>query len=107
MDTLRAASHRLDDLVAVGLDSAEKGYPPSLFADVFAAARSEGLRAVAHAGEEGPADYVRQALDVLAVERIDHGVRCLEDALLVERLRREQIAAHRLPPVEPPAGRGQ
>ncbi len=91
MDTLRAASHRLDDLLAVGLDSAENGYPPSLFADVFAAARSGGLRAVAHAGEEGPADYVRQALDVLAVERIDHGVRCLEDSSLVERLRREQI----------------
>ena len=83
MDTLRAVSHRLDDLLAVGLDSAEQGYPPSLFAGVFAAARSDGLRAVAHAGEEGPADYVRQALDVLGVERIDHGVRCLEDAPFV------------------------
>ena len=91
MDTWRAVSHRLDDLLAVGLDSAEQGYPPSLFAGVFAAARSDGLRAVAHAGEEGPADYMRQALDVLGVERIDHGVRCLEDAPLVERLRREQI----------------
>ena len=104
---LARGAHRLDDLLAVGLDSAEQGYPPSLFADVFAAARSDGLRVVAHAGEEGPADYVREALDVLGVERIDHGVRCLEDAPLVERLRREQIPLTVCPLVESPAGRGQ
>jgi adenosine deaminase len=91
MDTLRAAAHRFDDLLGVGLDSAEVGNPPSLFTDVYAVARDAGLHAVAHAGEEGPPDYIQQALDLLGVERIDHGVRCLEDADLVERLLREQV----------------
>src|SRR5258705_3484451 len=71
---------------AVGLDSSEKGHPPSKFQRVFARARAEGLRAVAHAGEEGPPAYIREALDLLKVERIDHGVRCEEDPALVERL---------------------
>jgi len=75
----------------VGLDSSEKGRPPSLFERVFAKARACGLRAVAHAGEEGPAAYISEALDLLKVERIDHGVRCLEDSILVERLAREKM----------------
>jgi adenosine deaminase len=75
----------------VGLDSGEKGNPPSKFVRVFAQARAAGLRAVAHAGEEGPAEYVREALDLLHAERIDHGVRCVEDPALVARLAREKI----------------
>ncbi|MGW0172423.1 adenosine deaminase [Rhodococcus sp. NPDC003322] len=78
-------------LLGVGLDSAEVGYPPSLFTDVFARARAAGLHVVAHAGEEGPPDYIRQALDLLGVERIDHGIRCLEDRDLVDRLVRERV----------------
>jgi adenosine deaminase len=78
-------------LVGIGLDSAEVGYPPSLFAGVFARARDAGLRAVAHAGEEGPAEYVWQALDLLGAERIDHGIRALDDAALVDRLARDRI----------------
>jgi adenosine deaminase len=78
-------------IVAVGLDSSETNFPPRLFADVFARARAEGWRAVAHAGEEGPPAYVTEALDVLGVERIDHGVRSLEDPVLVARLRDERI----------------
>jgi adenosine deaminase len=80
-----------DRLVGVGLDSAELAHPPERFARVFARAREAGLRVVAHAGEEGPADYVRQALDRLGAERIDHGVRALEDPDLVRRLAREAI----------------
>lgn len=80
-----------DSFVAVGLDSSEQGHPPEKFAKVFAAARSEGLRTVAHAGEEGPPSYITGALDSLRVDRIDHGVRCLEDPALVERLVRENI----------------
>ncbi|MCK0089925.1 adenosine deaminase [Rhodococcus sp. F64268] len=78
-------------IIALGLDSAEVGYPPSLFEDVFARARAEGLRITAHAGEEGPPEYVRQALDLLGAERIDHGIRSLEDPDLVARLVEEQI----------------
>ncbi len=78
-------------LVAVGLISSELGHPPAKFARVFTRARSEGLRVVAHAGEEGPPEYVREALDVLGAERIDHGVRALEDPALVARLAREQV----------------
>lgn len=89
--TLRAAEPHLDKLVAVGLDSAEFGHPPAGFAAVFDWARALGLHCVAHAGEEGPASYVREALDVLKVERIDHGIRSLEDPELVERLRAERI----------------
>ncbi|WP_243076658.1 adenosine deaminase [Microbacterium sp. SS28] len=76
---------------AVGLDSAEVGYPPSLFVELYEFARSKGLRAVAHAGEEGPANYVRDALDLLHAERIDHGIRSLEDDDLVQRLVRDQV----------------
>ncbi len=79
------------DVMGVGLDSGERGNPPEKFARVFAKARDLGLRAVAHAGEEGPAAYITDALDVLKVVRIDHGVRCDEDPALVERLVREQI----------------
>ncbi|MGG7101683.1 adenosine deaminase [Rhodococcus sp. 24CO] len=78
-------------IVGLGLDSAEVGNPPSLFEDVFARARAEGLRVVAHAGEEGPPEYIWQALDILGAERIDHGVRALEDPALVERLVDEEI----------------
>ena len=78
-------------IIGLGLDSAEVGYPPSLFEDVFARARAEGLHTVAHAGEEGPPEYVWQALDLLGAERIDHGIRSLEDPLLVTRLVDEQI----------------
>jgi adenosine deaminase len=80
-----------DKIHAVGLDSSEVGHPPSKFTDVFDRARSEGFLTVAHAGEEGPPAYIREALDLLKVKRIDHGVRCLEDPVLVERLVREQI----------------
>ena len=86
----RVLEHR-DVISGVGLDSAEVGNPPEKFHTVFERAQAEGLVAVAHAGEEGPPDYIRQALDVLGVARIDHGVRCVEDDLLVERLVAEQI----------------
>ncbi|MFZ2530745.1 MAG: adenosine deaminase [Rhodococcus sp. (in: high G+C Gram-positive bacteria)] len=78
-------------IIGLGLDSAEIGYPPSLFEDVFARARAEGLHVVAHAGEEGPPGYVWQALDLLGAERIDHGIRSLEDPALVARLVDEQV----------------
>jgi len=89
--TLDAALPFRRELVGVGLDSGERGNPPSRFERVFAKARSLGLRPVAHAGEEGPAAYIHEALDLLHVERVDHGVRCDEDPALVERLVREQI----------------
>jgi adenosine deaminase len=73
------------------LDSSESGHPPSKFAAVFDRARRAGLLAVAHAGEEGPAAYISEALDVLQVRRIDHGVRCEEDPELVRRLVRERV----------------
>ncbi|AOV16115.1 adenosine deaminase [Acidihalobacter aeolianus] len=90
-DTLRQAEPYLDRIVAVGLDSSEVGHPPSKFERVFAAAREHGLLTVAHAGEEGPPEYIREALDLLKVSRIDHGVRCLEDDALVERLVAERM----------------
>jgi adenosine deaminase len=89
--TLDQAVPFLKEIVGVGLDSGERGNPPAKFARVFAKARELGLRAVAHAGEEGPAAYIEEALDVLKVDRIDHGVRCDESAALVERLVRERI----------------
>jgi adenosine deaminase len=89
--TLESVAHRSTDLLGVGLDSAEVGYPPSLFVEVFDRARDLGLHVVAHAGEEGPPAYVWEALDLLKVERVDHGVRSLEDPALVERLRAERI----------------
>lgn len=89
--TLESVAARAGDLLGVGLDSAEVGFPPSLFTDVFARAGDLGLHRVAHAGEEGPPSYISEALDLLGAERIDHGVRCLEDPGLVDRLRRERI----------------
>ena len=89
--TLKAAEPWLDRIEGVGLDSSEVGHPPSKFERVFGAAGALGLKRVAHAGEEGPPDYIREALDILKVRRIDHGVRCLEDPELVDRLVAEQI----------------
>jgi adenosine deaminase len=91
MQTLEAALPYKNIIAAVGLDSAESGNPPAKFADVFARALHEGFLTVAHAGEEGPAEYIHQALDLLKVTRIDHGVGCEADPLLVERLRRERV----------------
>ncbi len=91
MDTLIRALPFRDAIVAVGLDSSEVGHPPAKFRTVFDRAREEGFLTVAHAGEEGPPDYIWQALDLLAVRRIDHGVRCLQDARLVERLASERV----------------
>ncbi|MDP9431468.1 MAG: adenosine deaminase [Actinomycetota bacterium] len=91
MRTLQAARPWLDRVAAVGLDSVEVGHPPGQFADVYAAARAEGLAAVAHAGEEGPPEYVWEALDVLQVRRIDHGVRSVEDRRLLDRLAESQV----------------
>jgi adenosine deaminase len=90
-ETLEAASDHLDVITAVGLDSSEVGFPPSNFERVYAAARDAGLRTVAHAGEEGPPEYVWEALDVLGAERIDHGVRAEEDEALVDRLVADRI----------------
>jgi adenosine deaminase len=86
--TLAAAAPYLDRIAAIGLDSSERGHPPEKFARLFAAAGALGLRRVAHAGEEGPPDYVVQALDLLAIDRLDHGNRALEDAALTARLAR-------------------
>jgi adenosine deaminase len=90
--TLELSKKHKDKIYAVGLDSTEKGYHPSLYKELFAACREAGYRCVAHAGEEGPPEYVFSALDDLKVERIDHGVRCMEDPSLVARLVEEQIA---------------
>ena len=86
--TLREAEPWLDRFVGVGLDSSEVGNPPAKFARVFAASRERGLKLCCHAGEEGPADYVREAVELIGVDRIDHGNRCLDDPLLVARLAR-------------------
>jgi adenosine deaminase len=90
--TLEASLPHRDKFIGVGLDSSEVGNPPEKFARVFERARQLGLRLVAHAGEEGPPSYIESALDVLKVERIDHGVRCLDDPALVQRLVRERMA---------------
>lgn len=90
--TLEAARPYRSLLLGVGLDSSERGHPPEKFARVFAVCRDLGLRVVAHAGEEGPPAYIESALDVLKVERIDHGVRCTDSPALVARL-----AASRMP----------
>lgn len=86
MATLEEGLNHRDKIIGVGLDSSEVGYPPGLFSDVFTRAGAEGLHRVAHAGEEGPPEYVWGALQTLEVERIDHGVRSLEDPVLVEYL---------------------
>ena len=90
--TLETAMPYLDRITGVGLDSSELGYPPSLFRGVFARAAELGLKRVAHAGEEGPPEYVYEALDLLSVDRIDHGNRSLEDDTLVRRLVDERMA---------------
>jgi adenosine deaminase len=90
-ETWEQAIPYLDLIDGVGLDSGERGNPPEKFADVYAVARSAGLHAVAHAGEEGPPAYVATALDVLKVERIDHGERAITDPELVARLARERV----------------
>jgi len=88
--TTLAEALPLGGVAGVGLDSSEKNRPPSLFQGVFAKARASGLRAVAHAGEEGPPSYIIEALDLLKVERVDHGVRCLENPELIKRLAAER-----------------
>ncbi|MFO1090560.1 MAG: adenosine deaminase [Hyphomicrobiales bacterium] len=90
-DTLRSACRCKDHIAGVGLDSSEKGNPPSKFARVFGEARQEGFLPVAHAGEEGPAAYVTEALDLLHVRRVDHGNHALDDPALVARLQRDQV----------------
>lgn len=89
--TLEAAEPWFDQLAGIGLDSTEVGHPPEKFARVFAAARERGLKLCAHAGEEGPPGYVRAALDLLKIDRLDHGNRSLEDEALVARLRDSQM----------------
>jgi len=91
METLNASLPFRECIVGVGLDSSELGHPPRDFKAVFDRAREHGLLTVAHAGEEGPPEYIWQALDDLKVSRIDHGVRCTEDPKLVKRLREEQV----------------
>lgn len=92
LKTLDQALAHPDKICGVGLDSSEVGHPPSKFARVFAKAREAGLKIVAHAGEEGPPEYVWEALDVLKVDRIDHGNRSLEDEKLVERIAKDKVA---------------
>lgn len=90
-ETLQQALPFREQFIGVGLDSSEVGHPPSKFVKVFEEARRNGLHIVCHAGEEGPPEYITEALDLLHAERIDHGVRCVEDPALVERLAAEQI----------------
>jgi len=90
-ETLKLALPYRDKFIGVGLDSSECGNPPEKFAKIFEHCRGLGLHLVAHAGEEGPPEYIRTALDVLQVERIDHGVRCLEDSALTERLAKDRM----------------
>ncbi len=92
LQTWQQAEPWLHLIDGVGLDSSEKGFPPQLFQGVFAKARAAGLKCVAHAGEEGPAEYIEQALDLLAVDRIDHGVRITESEDLMARVAEQQIA---------------
>jgi adenosine deaminase len=88
--TLTQALPFKDKIIAVGLDSGERGNPPAKFKNVYEAAMREGFLTVAHAGEEGPADYIWQALELLKAKRIDHGVRCVEDDALVKELKETQ-----------------
>lgn len=89
--TLEQALPYREKFIGIGLDSSERGHPPEKFARVFARCRELGLHLVAHAGEEGPPAYIETALDLLKVERIDHGVRCLEDPILTARLARDRV----------------
>jgi len=90
-ETLEQAQPYRDRFIGVGLDSGERGNPPRKFERVFARCRELGLHVVAHAGEEGPPAYIAEALDLLKAERIDHGVRCVQDVVLMKRLAREQV----------------
>jgi adenosine deaminase len=90
-ETLDSALAHKDKIIGVGLDSSEMGHPPAKFERVFAKARDEGFHIVAHAGEEGPPEYIYEALDLLKVERVDHGNTCLKDPELVKRLVIDQI----------------
>ena len=90
-ETLEMAKPYLDRFIGVGLDSSEVGHPPSKFERVFAACRELGLKICCHAGEEGPPAYVHEALDLLHIDRMDHGNRSMEDEALVERLAKEQM----------------
>jgi adenosine deaminase len=90
-ETLEQATPFREQFIGVGLDSGERGNPPEKFTGVFAKCRALGLHAVAHAGEEGPPASITGALDALGAERIDHGVRCLEDPALVARLVRDRV----------------
>jgi len=92
MSTLEQALAHKDKIIGVGLDSSELGHPPEKFTKVFARAREEGFHIVAHAGEEGPPEYVAQALDLLKVERMDHGNRALEDTALTQRIVSKDMA---------------
>ena len=89
--TLEMAKPWLHHFIGVGLDSSEVGHPPSKFQRVFAAARELGLKLCAHAGEEGPPAYVHEALDLLHIDRMDHGNRSMEDEALIERLAAERM----------------
>jgi adenosine deaminase len=89
--TLHSALAHKDKIIGVGLDSSELGHPPAKFERVFAKARQEGFHIVAHAGEEGPPEYIHEALDLLKVERIDHGNSCMRDPELVQRLVEERM----------------
>lgn len=91
METLKKAIPYRDTIIGVGLDSSEQGNPPCKFQEVFEFARNLGFLTVAHGGEEGPPDYIWQAINLLKVDRIDHGVRCLEDPKLVQYLKEKQI----------------
>jgi len=91
VETMKAAMPFRDAIAAVGLDSGERDNPPERFADAYEMARAAGLRAVAHAGEEGPPAYITGAIDVLGAERIDHGVACEQDEALLDRLVAEEI----------------
>ena len=90
-ETLKQAEPWLDQIDGVGLDSSEVGHPPSKFERIFKTAKDHGLKLVAHAGEEGPTAYVYEALDLLTIDRLDHGNRSLEDEKLIERLVREEM----------------
>ncbi len=98
--TLEEARNFKDLITAVGLDSSELGFPPEKFVPVFDRARQWGFKTVAHAGEEGPPEYIWQTLKLLRVDRIDHGVRCLEDAGLVDYLVEKTGSFNRLPAVQ-------
>jgi adenosine deaminase len=91
METLETALPHRDKIIGVGLDSSERDHPPVKFRDVYARARAEGFLAVAHAGEEGPPEYIWQALDELHVQRVDHGEKCTEDERLMQRLAAEEM----------------